>query len=216
MIKIPKYNKPVILNYKIKLLSGLHIWWSKETLKIGWIDSPVVKHPITNEPYIPWSSIKWKMRALIEMTEWEYTKKTNKDGKIEYWPSANLANNIAKSFGCAGDIKIASRILVEDFVLTDKWKKIFEELRTDFYEDKAENSVPRFLSGNANPRHIERVPANVEFEWKIVLTAVEDWNYPIKEEELRTILNNWIKLIESFWIGWWVSRWNGRIKFKEN
>lgn len=207
----PRYQKPIVLTYKIKLLTGLHIWWSKESLKIGWIDSPVVKHPLTNEPYIPWSSIKGKMRALIEMTKGEYSINPKNS---QYDPVDDPNNEIARAFGCAGkEQKIASRILVEDFVLTNEWKEKFNELKSEFFEDKAENSVPRFLSWNANPRHIERVPAGVEFKWKIVLTPVEWGDYSISEEELKAMLNEWIELIEEFWLGGWVSRWNWRVKF---
>ena len=209
-------QQPIVLKYKIRLKTGLHIWGSKWGLKIWWIDSEVVKHPITNEPYIPWSSIKGKMRALIEMTRWEYSEKINKKWETEYHAVEDPNNEIARAFGCAWkDEKIASRILVEDFVLTKEWKAKFDELKSDFYEDKAENSVPRFLSWFANPRHIERVPAWVEFEWKIVLTPVEGWNYPITEDELKAILAEWIKLIENFWLGGWVSRWNWRVEFIE-
>jgi len=196
-------------------------------LKIWWIDSEVVKHPITNEPYIPWSSIKGRMRALIEMTRWEYGEKTNKKWETEYHSVEDPNNKVAKAFGCAWkDEKIASRILVEDFklVIDDKIKEYCEfdennnliKVRSDFYEDKAENSVPRFLSWSANPRHIERVPAWVEFEWKIVLTPVEGWNYGITAEELKAILNEWIRLVENFWLGGGVSRWNWRIIFLNN
>jgi len=214
MSNTPKYKTPIVLNYKIELKTGLHIWGSKESLKIGWIDSPVVKHPLTGEPYIPWSSIKWRMRALIEMKKWEYSEKIDKDWKVEYHPVDDPNSEIAKAFGCAGKSqKIASRILVEDFVLTKEWKNKFDELKSDFFEDKSENSVPRFLSWNANPRHIERVPAGVKFEGKIVLTPVEGWEYSISEKELKAILEEWIKLVEQFWLGGWVSRWNGRVNF---
>lgn len=213
----PKYKEPIVLTYKIKLKTGLHIGWSKESLKIGGIDSPVVKNPLTGEPYIPWSSIKWRMRALIEMTKGEYSEKTNSKWEIEYHPVEDPNSDIAKAFGCAGNNKkITSRILVEDFVLTKEWGDKFNELKSDFFEDKAENSVPRFLSWNANPRHIERVPADVEFEWKIVLTPVEWWDYPISEEELKAMLEEGIKLVEQFWLGGGVSRWNGRVEFIPN
>ena len=56
--------------YKIEttmeLLSGLHIGDSKETTEIGGIDSPVVRRKDNREPYIPGSSIKGKIRCLLE------------------------------------------------------------------------------------------------------------------------------------------------------
>jgi CRISPR-associated protein Csm3 len=55
--------------YTLTLQTGLHIGGSKDGLKIGGIDSSVVKHPLTGAPYIPGSSIKGKMRALLEMVK---------------------------------------------------------------------------------------------------------------------------------------------------
>ena len=196
----------------------MHIWWWDGWLKIWWIDSQVVKHPISWEPYIPWSSIKWKMRASLEMIKWEYSKKKLKNENKEfYWPSENPEEITAKAFGMAWkDIKIASRILVSDFILTKEYKDKYKELwRVDFFEDKSENTIPRFLKWNANPRHIERVPAGVEFEGEIILTPVEWWEYDISEKELNDILEEWIKYLQEFWLWGWVSRWNGRIKIEK-
>ncbi len=209
MTNKPKMLQPKVYKVKIILKSWLHIWAWKEALKIWWIDSSVVKHPITNEPYIPWSSLKWRMRALLEMTE--YADKLESNENI--WPIADPETEIAKAFGCAGDTKIASRIIFSDLYLTNEWKQKFDELKSDFYEDKYENSVPRFLSWNANPRQIERVPAGISFEWEIVLTPVENY-YPISQEELEKILCKWIKLVELAWLGGGVSRWNGRVKIE--
>ena len=50
----------------IELLTGMHIGRSKDTLQIGGIDSIIVRDPFTNEPYIPGSSLKGKMRSLAE------------------------------------------------------------------------------------------------------------------------------------------------------
>ena len=186
-----KILDPITQKYKITLKTGLHIWGWDWGLKIGWIDSWVVKNPLTNEPYIPWSSIKWKMRASLEMIEGDYSKK--------YWPTENEKWNIAKAFWMAtSKIKISSRIIFSDFELTKEYKYLFWELwSVDFMEDKSENSVPRFLQWNANPRHIERVPAGVEFIWSIILTPVE-WIYDISEKELNEILNKWIKYLVCF------------------
>jgi len=216
-----KMNDPIVKKYKIILKTGLHIWAGKWGLKIGGIDTEVIKNPLTGEPYIPWSSIKWKMRALLEMKYGDYSiEEKEKSWKkvIEYWSSINPDNssNIAKAFWMANkNTKIASRILVSDFELTEDWKKIFKEKwKVDFFEDKSENTVPRFLKWTANPRHIERVPAGVEFEWTIVLTPVEGEN-GITKEELEKLLNEWLELLQQLGLGGGVSRWNWKIEIKE-
>jgi CRISPR-associated protein Csm3 len=56
----------VRLSGLIRLRSGLHIGASKDSVEIGGIDNPVIKHPFTGEPYIPGSSLKGKLRFLLE------------------------------------------------------------------------------------------------------------------------------------------------------
>ena len=51
----------------ITLRSGLHIGSGNMEMHIGGTDSPVIKHPHTLEPYIPGSSLKGKVRSLLEM-----------------------------------------------------------------------------------------------------------------------------------------------------
>jgi len=65
------------LECKIRVLTGLHIGGSKENVEIGGIDNIVIKVPVLkldeaierDVPYIPGSSIKGKMRALLEWVE---------------------------------------------------------------------------------------------------------------------------------------------------
>ncbi|MEI6542399.1 MAG: type III-A CRISPR-associated RAMP protein Csm3, partial [Methylococcales bacterium] len=54
------------LTGQIELLSGLHIGSGNTEIHIGGTDNPVIKNPITQEPYIPGSSIKGKIRSLLE------------------------------------------------------------------------------------------------------------------------------------------------------
>ncbi len=51
---------------QIELLSGLHIGSGNTEIHIGGTDNPVITNPITQQPYIPGSSIKGKMRSLLE------------------------------------------------------------------------------------------------------------------------------------------------------
>lgn len=60
-----------LLGYKrihgiIHLRSGLRIGMSKDQMAIGDVDNPVIRNPLTDEPYIPGSSLKGKMRYLLE------------------------------------------------------------------------------------------------------------------------------------------------------
>ncbi|UFX83260.1 type III-A CRISPR-associated RAMP protein Csm3 [Candidatus Absconditicoccus praedator] len=215
-----KMLTPIVKECKIKLLTGLHIGGADQGLKIGGIDSSVIKNPITGEPIIPGSSIKGKMRALIEMIE--YGDKIDEKGNSIQDPD----EEVAKVFGCSysnkenkKQVNISSRLIFEDFYLSrnDDFVdgkssfEIFEEMKSDFFEDKAENSVPRFLKGTANPRHIERVPAGVEFEGKIVLLPHEG-EYAISEDELNKILNKGIDYLNKNYLGGGGTRGNGRIE----
>ena len=47
-------------------LTGLRIGGSKESIEIGGLENTIIRHPITDLPYIPGSSIKGKMRSLLE------------------------------------------------------------------------------------------------------------------------------------------------------
>jgi len=46
--------------------TGLHIGGGGENLDIGGLDKPVIRDPVTLHPYIPGSSIKGKLRAILE------------------------------------------------------------------------------------------------------------------------------------------------------
>lgn len=79
-----KLIKKIFINGKIELLSGLHIGGSSTALDIGGIDSNVIKNA-NGIPYIPGSSIKGKMRSLLEMKYSEYTQYTGlvDNGKVD-------------------------------------------------------------------------------------------------------------------------------------
>lgn len=51
---------------RLTLETGLHIGAGDSEMHIGGVDKQVVKHPLTKQPYIPGSSLKGKMRSLLE------------------------------------------------------------------------------------------------------------------------------------------------------
>ena len=62
-----KLVKKIKMNSTIELLTGLHIGGNSDNVEIGGIDNPVIKIATKdNQPYIPGSSLKGKMRCLLE------------------------------------------------------------------------------------------------------------------------------------------------------
>jgi len=66
-----KLHKKLSINTVLELITGLHIGDSKESVEIGGLDSPVVRRKDNNQPYIPGSSLKGKIRSLLDITAGE-------------------------------------------------------------------------------------------------------------------------------------------------
>lgn len=70
MTVVTKPQKPLL--GKLRIVStlvadtGLHIGGSGENLDIGGIDKPVIRDPVTQQPYLPGSSLKGKLRSTLE------------------------------------------------------------------------------------------------------------------------------------------------------
>jgi len=211
----------------IIIKSGLHIGGSKDEIKIGGIDNPVVKNPITGEPYIPGSSLKGKIRTMLEwwlgtidnIDKGGPTKVNEKDGNSDKWKN-NITENhkiIAKIFGNGGTIKnenIAkeigpTRVSFYDCFLT---KDSANRLRSAnaLTEAKTEVVIDRFsgTAKNGGLRQMERVPAEAEFEFKLSFMIFDE-----TDRKNFKYLALGMKLLELVGIGGSTSRGYGKIKF---
>ena len=56
----------VFIRFELEAVTGLHIGGSDAGIEIGGVDKTVIRDPLTNRPYIPGSSVKGKMRSLLE------------------------------------------------------------------------------------------------------------------------------------------------------
>ena len=61
-----EFKGKYVLKGKIECLTGLRIGGVTEGVEIGGLDNPVIKDPLTREPYIPGSSLKGKLRSHLE------------------------------------------------------------------------------------------------------------------------------------------------------
>src|SRR5438874_12695922 len=47
-------------------VSGVRVGGTNDDIDIGGMDIPVIRHPLSRQPYIPGSSLKGKLRSLLE------------------------------------------------------------------------------------------------------------------------------------------------------
>ena len=205
--------KKIKINTTIELLTGLHIGGSKESVEIGGIDLPVIKIATKdNQPYIPGSSLKGKMRCLLEQVNGiSVIGEAGKDkGKIKKLFGFALGNNNTQP----------SRLIVRDAMLTEKSKNELDNcsnLDMPFTESKFENSIDRVKGAAKDPRQIERVPAGAIFDAEFIINVFEDKTDDNKtllsEEELLDVLLEGLRLLEKDYLGGSGSRGYGQIKF---
>jgi len=199
--------KKIIISGQIDCVTGLHIGGSKENVEIGGIDLPVIKRGIDKAPYIPGSSLKGKLRSLLQKAY----------GEAEL---SQTGSPICALFG-ATDGKNAhkgkngnpSRLIVRDSYLTEKSKddllnSEFTEL--PYVEVKFENTINRIKGTAEHPRQLERVPAGAQFYFQLVVDVFENDN----EKELIDLLKKGIEFLEDDYLGGSGSRGYGQVKFQ--
>lgn len=188
----------------ITLESGLLIGGPNNALAIGGPDKQVVRNPIDNIPYIPGSSLKGKMRALIEWSDGSISP----DQMASNDPEARSSKLFGFTDGPEGKERQASRLIVRDAMMREP-EKFRKKVKTDLYytESKAENSINR-VTAEANPRTFERVPKGAEFDFEMILNVFEPDD---NEVELKKTVEDAIYLLERDYLGAGGSRGNGQI-----
>lgn len=198
-----KLVKKILVSTKLTVVTGLHIGGSKDSVEIGGIDTPVIKvatREPKNQPYIPGSSLKGKMRCLLEQVNGATAV-----GRSE------IVNNL---FGYASNNQ-PSKLIVRDAYLTaDSVEKLVAaSLDMPYTENKYENTIDRVKGATVKGgiRQSERVPAGAEFEVEMVINVWDNDN----ADELKQLLKQGIALIENDYLGGSGSRGYGQVKFGE-
>lgn len=198
--------KKIKINTSITLITGLHIGGNSENVEIGGIDNPVIKLASKGDvPYIPGSSLKGKMRCLLEQAAG--APKIGLDAKVNnlFGITESKANNTTNQ---------PSKIIVRDAMLSDDSKKMLldcDNLDMPYTENKFENVIDRVKGIAQHPRQTERVPAGAEFNAEFIINVWDD----DKEEELMALFEKGIRLLENDYLGGSGSRGYGQIKFGE-
>ena len=203
------YGK-ILIEGKLEVVTGLHIGGASSFAAIGAVDSPVVRNSRDNQPMIPGSSLKGKMRSLLAR---------QRNQKI----SGNMDEDeegILRLFGSAknGNVRVG-RLIFSDLFLAEQ-----DSLESPV-EVKFENSINR-LTAVANPRQLERVIPGTQFNLKL-LYELKDTTDREKEkhaEYYKGAEEEWIlkdfqslidgmKLLELDYLGGSGTRGYGQVQF---
>jgi CRISPR-associated protein Csm3 len=217
----------LILEGEIHCQTGLHIGAGKGSLEIGGADNPVVKDAF-GIPYIPGSSLRGRLRALLEQTmglavpsELVYLSK-RKGQEVRIHQSDRPDDEICVLFGRnpgrvekvsgeALDAPVATpaRLTVYDapLIVDSITPQMRENLDDELTEVKSENAVDRITS-QANPRTLERVPAGARFKFRMVMDVLCE-----EDKSLIARLSEGLRLLEDDALGGGGSRGSGRVAF---
>ncbi|GAB1467661.1 type III-A CRISPR-associated RAMP protein Csm3 [Candidatus Cloacimonadota bacterium] len=218
------------INGKILLLSGLHIGGNDSGVKIGGIDTPVIKNPLSGLPYIPGSSMKGKIRFLLE----HYYRVVPTTGEVSKAMHDGQKNPVAIVFGHLEHDRLEftsypTRVIMRDSNIigaletldnldteyinahTISVQEAKQKMNSLFVEGKTEVSIDRntgtVKTRGGGLRQVERVPAGTIFDLEIILRAFEE-NEDVAHLE---IIKKGLKLLENGALGGYGSRGSGRI-----
>ena len=219
----------VFITFRVRAVTGLHIGGSDTGIEIGGVDKTVIRDPLTNRPYIPGSSLKGKVRSLLE--KYHGLPQNRKIGQT-FIHTCGTGDDYARCdvcqvFGVPGEMEFATptRLVVRDVHLDkESAQELKEKAHTDlpYTEVKTEVSIDRVTSA-ANPRQMERVPAGsifgpAELVYSIYAGHGENGK-PIADpaadvDRLRTVVEG-LQLLEDDYLGGLGSRGSGKVRLTD-
>jgi CRISPR-associated protein Csm3 len=207
--------------------TGLHIGAGKGSLDLGGADNPVVKDAF-GRPYVPGSSLRGKLRSLLEQSSGLITPadlvylSRRRGQEVRIHQSDEPGDEVCLLFGRnPGRTERASGETVESVAATPARLTVYdapleldsitepmrENLDDELTEVKSENAIDR-LTAQASARTLERVPAGARFRVRLVLDIL-----CAEDKELAAKVAEGLRLLEDDALGGGGSRGSGRVKF---
>ncbi len=214
----PQLTNITTITATLELVSGLRIGAGDSEMRIGGVDNTVMRHPHTQAPYIPGSSLKGKMRSLLEWRSGAVKEEPLGWQDLQNASGAAQAEvkRILQLFGISGDAKLGkemleigpSRLSFWDCNLQASWEQEIRNNNQMLTEVKSENRINRISGVAEHPRQTERVPAGARFDFRLSVKRLAGDG----DELLATVLQG-LKLLELDSIGGSGSRGYGKVKF---
>jgi len=220
MIETILYGR-MFLKFTVKTITGLTVGGNDAGLEIGGVDKVIIRNPLTNQPYIPGSSLRGKMRSQLEKAlrlsqKWSIGSNVKIhvcDTEAEFIRGDGCP--VCHVLGLPGqmDFSEPTRLIVRDVPLdleTEEGKAIWEKAKLDlqYAELKTEVAINRVTSA-ATPRTLERVPAGAIFGPAELVFSIYD---RADFARLKYVLDA-LQLVEDDYLGGAGSRGSGKVKF---
>lgn len=220
--KMGKVESKIFIKGKIIARTGLHIGGNSVGMSIGSTDNVVVRNPFSNQPYIPGSSLRGKMRSLMERVRGREAAQGACEGGF-FWdnqgaqPGRNPLSKTAQLFGIAASSEeqkkqqTPTRLTVRDAMLSAQSLKALENapnMDMPLTEVKTEVVIDR-ITAAAMPRQMERVPAGAEFEMELILTLMAGDD----ETQFLNMVAEGLQLVMDDTLGGSGSRGYGQVQF---
>lgn len=216
------------LSGTMQCVTGLRIGTSEDVIEIGGMDNPIIKHPLTGLPYVPGSSLKGKMRALLELRHDKIDARREVEGRRNrnygevHRPDGYGCDQdeclICRLFGSnAGEGKLGpARLIVRDAYLTEAAEAQIRQSMAEgkpITEVKHENTINR-ITAMANPRTMERVPAGMTFTFEIGYRVFDTGDAGAIDRRLFKHVGEGLRLVELDTLGGSGSRGYGKVIFE--
>lgn len=186
----------------VEAVTGLHIGGNDQFSAIGAVDAPVIRDILSDNPIIPGSSLKGKLRSLLaKQYNGRMVKNCNED-------DVRIKRLFGSSSKDENGRKHASRLIFSDLMLDNA--KELKEIGVSVTEVKFENTINR-LTAIANPRQIERAIRGTRYKLNLIYNLENEAEF---EEDIKT-LKDGMRLLEYDYIGGHGSRGYGKIRFEE-
>lgn len=201
-----------VISGTILCKTGLHIGGSSDNIDIGGSDNTVIRDSVSGLPYIPGSSLKGKLRSLLELSDKDSAESVIRNGGKVASDKTCIAS---KLFGVSAEqdnteLKFPTRTIVRDSYPTPETLELWQESQDllNGTELKYENTINR-IDSSANPRNIERVPKGSKFSFEIIFSKYSD-----DDSNIVKLLES-IRLLEDNYLGGSGSRGFGQVVFED-
>jgi len=238
---VPRLLGKVVISSEMVALTGIRVGAAASGLDIGGVDQPVLRDPITNQPYIPGSSLKGKLRSLLTRAHGLLPQQLVQR-PVEVWlhwctDEADYRNcPVCATFGqfpsgprgARYDFVTPTRLIVRDARLAPElqvtedgattrrpWKEVDTDL--PYSEVKVEVALD-VVTAASNPRQMERVPPGAIFDTELLYSVYRSDDGTIEPQtekrRLREVITA-MRLLEDDYLGSSGTRGYGKVKFQK-